>query len=262
MAEPNEIYSLEHPTDGWAFLRNGFINHLTKIFLVTSPSATAGTVVEIGVEHKRGRATGHITVQAVAFKQLVIAWLERLGLRVVKADEPLTPELRELLQSCYDLIEDPSNIDEQPEWREAAVNQIAAYLADHPVRGYCPGHGGEVSGEDELTSLADHGKCIACFKAWQLSDAQKFKDWIDEMLGDLVLKECQEVRIFIPADMIDGCYTLDLESGPNIIAGTWFTETDDNEKAQEFADELEAVLVELGFDVLLEWSEMEDSATI
>ncbi|MCK6625527.1 MAG: hypothetical protein L6R45_10170 [Anaerolineae bacterium] len=255
MATPDDIYSLEVPTEGWAFLRNGFINWLTKITLVTSPSAGAGTVVEIHVHHQRGRATGHITVQASAFESLVIQWLKRRGYQVLKP-EGIKVELRNLLQSCYDLLECPQFIDDDPEWREAAVNEIAAYLADHPVTGYCPAHSGEVSGEDELTSLADHGKCIACHKAWQLKDAPNFRAWINELLSDSTLKPCQEVRIYISDDLVDGCYTLDLESDPNTIAATWFTDTFHKEQAQVLADELDEVLAEMGFDVLLDWPEL------
>ncbi|MBE7474324.1 MAG: hypothetical protein HS114_34775 [Anaerolineales bacterium] len=255
MANPDDIYSLEMPTGGWAFLRNGFINYLTKIILVTSPSASAGTVVEISVEHKRGRATGHITVQASAFEALVIQWLKRRGYQAQKT-ESISADLRDLLQQCYDLLESPQLIDDEPEWREAAVGEIAAYLADHPITGYCPAHGGEVSGEDELISLADHGKCIACHKAWQLKDPPNFRAWINDLLRDSILEPCQEVRIYIPDDLVDGCYTLDLESDPNTIAATWFTDTFHKEQAQALADELDEALSELGFDVLVDWPEL------
>lgn len=107
MATPDDMFDLEVPTQGWAFLRNDCISWLTKVVLTTAPSASVGTVVALHVHHKRGRATGHITIQASAFEFLAIQWLERMGFRVVKP-ENIKPELRNLLQSCYDLLESPS----------------------------------------------------------------------------------------------------------------------------------------------------------
>jgi hypothetical protein len=63
-------------------------------------------------------------------------WLSEVkGWQAPPAEVEAAPvELRDLLQSCYDLLEDPSNIDKNPEWREATVNLLAAHLSS-PVMG-------------------------------------------------------------------------------------------------------------------------------
>lgn len=88
-----------------------------------------------------------------------------------------------------------------------------------------------------------------------LDERDSLRTWVKELAGHHSLDEGQEVVIFVFWD--DG-YSLELESDHATIAGVWACNTEDEITANQFADQLEEVLVELGYKVLPLWLEEDD----
>lgn len=101
-------------------------------------------------------------------------------------------------------------------------------------------------------------KCPIC----QITDCRHipFVKWVNELAGNLILKEGQDVLTMIPQEMTERSYIIEVYSDPDDVVATWPTNLDMMREVYKLAGTLDEVLTALGYNVCEEWDQWDHSA--